>query len=385
MIKPILHLSHTDISNDSRILKEIISLKSLNIKIFSFGVTLDELGTPKHKQSDLQICSFILLSRSFWLLPRPIKYLLNIIELTLRIVANAFPLRPSIVHCHDTLVLPAGLILKFFFKANLIYDAHELESNKNGQSKLLSICTLLIEKVCWPSIDLFISVSPSIIEWYMSKFCYKDNLLLLNSPSISNSRFQNIKSPHLRESYFHNLYNLKEDSIVFIYLGIFALGRGIDVILKSFGDPRLKNCNVVFIGYGHLEQTIKNYSIEHSNIYLHEPVVHDEVVNLVSSADCGICLIENISLSDYYSLPNKLFEYAFAGLDVLASDLPEISKVVYEYSLGQCCALEKSSFIDAALAISKKKVLLETSDLSKLSWETQSNNLVQSYKKLLSL
>ena len=48
----------------------------------------------------------------------------------------------------------------------IIYDAHELESNKNGQSYLLSKITLLIEKLSWPSISLLISVSESIIYWY---------------------------------------------------------------------------------------------------------------------------------------------------------------------------------------------------------------------------
>ena len=41
----------------------------------------------------------------------------------------------EVIHCHDTLVLPIGYLLKKIKKSKLIYDAHELESNKKGQSK----------------------------------------------------------------------------------------------------------------------------------------------------------------------------------------------------------------------------------------------------------
>ena len=46
-----------------------------------------------------------------------------------------------------------------------------------------------------------------------------------------------------------------------------------------------------------------------------------------------MCLIQNVSLSDYYCLPNKLFEYCFAEIPVLASNFPDISQTVEKYDL----------------------------------------------------
>ena len=68
------------------------------------------------------------------------------------------------------------------------------------------------------------------------------------------------------------------------------------------------------MGWGILETMIKKYSQDNKNIHVHAPVDHSEVVPLVSECDFGICNVENISLSDYLCLPNKLFEYCFAGL-----------------------------------------------------------------------
>jgi glycosyltransferase involved in cell wall biosynthesis len=69
---------------------------------------------------------------------------------------------------------------------------------------------------------------------------------------------------------------------------------------------------------------------------VHDRVPHNQVVSLAKSADFGLCLVENISLSDYFCIPNKLIEYAFSGLPVVASKLPEIQRVVEEYKLGEC-------------------------------------------------
>ena len=78
---------------------------------------------------------------------------------------------------------------------------------------------------------------------------------------------------------------------------------------------------------------------KNSNIHLHKKVPHNQVVNLIKSADVGICIIENVSLSDYYCLPNKLFEYSFAGLRVIGSDFPEISNYILSNKLGEVCKI----------------------------------------------
>lgn len=100
-------------------------------------------------------------------------------------------------------------------------------------------------------------------------------------------------------------------------------------------------------------------------------------------ADCGLCLIEDVSLSDRLCLPNKLFEYAFAGVPVLASRLPEIARVVGEYGLGICCDNDADSIEAAVLKIEREGLEPPTGDLTELSWETQAKRLQEAYRTLL--
>ena len=44
-------------------------------------------------------------------------------------------MKPHVIHCHDTLVLPIGFFYKILNKTKLIYDAHELESEKMDKLK----------------------------------------------------------------------------------------------------------------------------------------------------------------------------------------------------------------------------------------------------------
>jgi len=45
-------------------------------------------------------------------------------------------------------------------------------------------------------------------------------------------------------------------------------------------------------------------------------------------------VIENLGLSYYYSLPNKLFEYIMAGVPIVGSAFPEIQKIIETYDIG---------------------------------------------------
>ena len=162
-------------------------------------------------------------------------------------------------------------------------------------------------------------------------------------------------------------------------------GRGLDLVAKIIGEKQ--GCHIVYMGYGSEKEKLVNLSKQHKNIHVHEAVEHHKVVSLAQSADVGLCLIEKISLSDYYCLPNKLFEYAFSSLPVLATNFPDIRTVVNEYNLGVCVDLNAESIdkgIDSLLRnYDNFKGSYETINLKKLSWEHQAKNLISLYSTVL--
>jgi glycosyltransferase involved in cell wall biosynthesis len=381
MMTQILHISNTDIHHDSRIQKELKALGELEgAQIFVVGVP----GVTEGALREIDGASYLRLliySNAIKVLPRALRYSAALIEFTVKATIVGRRIRPHIVHCHDTFALPAGWILKRLLGCRLVYDAHELESDKNAQNAILSSATLLIEKFCWKQVDLLVSVSDSITAWYMQNLGYKQNILVLNSPAITEDP-DAYSLMERRGKYFHEKFEIPADHLIFVYLGILAPGRGIEICLDAFAvGPN--EAHVVFIGFGSLEQKINHFAVHYTNIHFHEAVPHDKVVSVVRSADYGLCLIENTSLSDYYCLPNKLFEYCFAGLPVLASNFPEISQLVERYSMGVCCDVCPDSVRAALIQLIELRPIRLTSDVTALSWDSQAARLKSYYQNQL--
>lgn len=377
--RSIIHISHTDVRCDARILKEIEAVSVLDdVKVIAFGVDHDEGAAHSSVPSGVRIETIALRSRNWRWLHGAVRHAFNLIELFARLLPRLVASRPDVVHCHDTLVLPIGAVVKVLSGCALIYDAHELESEKNGQSRFLSRATLLMESMSWRQIDLLVSVSRPILDWYSQRFGTKPSILVMNSPAATpDCGFEKPTGRH-----FHLTFGIPEDKLVFLYLGILAPGRGIPGLLEAFSNPAVRS-HLVFVGYRDM-MGVKKASERVSNIHVHPPVPHGQVVQLSRSADCGLCLIEDISLSDRYCLPNKLFEYAFAGLPVLASRLPEIDRVVREFGLGMCCDNDAESIGAAVREIEQGAALPSQADLSELTWETQGERLRGAYVDLLS-
>lgn len=372
----VLHITNTNFFEDSRIQKEIdvlTSIPNLHISIIGFDNHIKSSG----------FCSFNfdyypldLFFNKLPNLPKAFTFPFLMLEFFLVSFYQSFKIKPNVIHCHDTFSLPISWFISLIFRCKLIYDAHELESNKNGQGLLFSKITFLIEKLFWYRIDGFITVSNSILNWYIKKFSYKKSCILYNSPHIGKSNLV------YKEKYFHEKYDLKNSDIVFCYLGLFSFGRGIDVLLEFFSKTNF-NFHIVFIGNGQLDDKILEFSKKYPNIHLHPAVRHDKVVNLVKSADWGLCLLENVSLSDFYSLPNKVFEYAFSNIKIISSNFPEIEFFVKEYNLGYTCNPDINSFSRIMGFIKNNNLQLEKKSIYDYSWDYQEIKLKEFYLNYL--
>lgn len=374
-MKKSLHLTHTDIESDSRILKEMGSLASVGYELSGLGVTLDEGAKRSAIAFEAEVSAIQLRSRRLTFLPRTLRHVASLCELVARMLPRAIKQKPDVVHCHDTLVLPLGVIVKLFTRAKLVYDAHELESDRNGLTPLQGRLTLWVEKLLWRFVDALIVVSPSIQAWYQQKLGPKPSTVIMNSPIYAVEGASG--GTYLREK-----FSIPPDQRIFIYVGILGAGRGLDLITEVFMHPDMTS-HVVFLGYGEYAEDLKRLALRHANVHVHEAVPHSQVVPIVKSADFGLCLVQNVSLSDYYCLPNKLFEYCFAGVPILASDFPDIRTVLESYGIGECCQLDPVAVRRAVLALVSEDKSFQFAELTPLSWQAQELKLQDLYGLIL--
>ena len=374
----VLHIVRNSVDHDSRVLKETGSLLNffpeLEVLIAGFhepdSRLIEDIGGRKLKR-------FSLSSR---ILPKNIMWqLFKYFEWHCRVVSYYSNSNIEIIHCHDLIPLGIAVHLKLITGARLIYDAHELETEANGLFGLRKAITRLVENFLLKYVDSIITVSPSIVAWYKRKFPHVPVTLVRNVPSrIGISQGPNIS---LRES-----YSLKEDDLLFVYLGGICNGRGVDVILKAFADASVRH-HVLFIGSGPRLQEVMTASSLNSRIHYHKPVPPDAVISYINGADVGLCLIEDVCLSYRYCLPNKLFESVIAVLPVLGSNLPDQAKLVNKYKSGWLVKPDSNSVVNFLAQITSGDVaqmragLLERT--SELSWENEQQKLIDVYTNLL--
>ena len=195
---------------------------------------------------------------------------------------------------------------KFYYDAREIYSAIGSLSKKWLKQKLQTE----FEKYYARKIDRFI-VSGRLDAEYLKKHFNTDKefLVLMNLPP----RREPMESDILREK-----YSIGNDKQIIIYQGVLVGGRGIKRTIDAL--EYLTKYVFCLIGWSPTEDEYKQYASEKSyskRIIFCGGVPYDELHAFTSSADIGICFIENASLSDYYCLPNKLFEYIFAGFGVV--------------------------------------------------------------------
>jgi len=396
--RQVIVLTHTEVGKDNRIVKTIKAMLSLDaIQVFAVGVKIPESTIPDSAQGlpNLQVHNLFAPRRGRlrrMISSAPLRNVFKVVGLLpfhilAALIFNVHILSAALraadrhkvrlVYCNDEQSLLAASVLAAITRSKLVYDAHELEHDKNGQSKIVGKLTLLWEKFLWPSVDHFITVSESIRLHYLETLGPKPSTVVLNSPSASGSQNQ---TPWIGD--VRSVLGLDLEDLILLYAGYFADGRGIRTLLDC-AEKLPKNHHLVFLGEGELLPEIASYSEKFKQVHVINPVPYDKLVDFISTADIGLCLLEPVSASDTFALPNKFFDYAFAGLPILYSDFPEMSKVAHIYGLGEKCENSVDSIFRGVSRL--KGTRTPPALLEPLSWEYQENVLIGILNSLLDL
>lgn len=373
----ILHVSHTDINFDSRILKEITAISEAfpNCEMIGLGA---ELGNDKREKSNelrnVEIITIPIKSRKFTKLPKLFRQIGIVSEMYARMRSIIRNFQPDIVHAHDTVALFVAVTARLK-KTKIIYDAHELESDRNGLKLFQRLMVRAFERVAWAHVEHLIVVGELIGDWYSKNIGKKPTTVVLNSPVSASC--SNDKTSYLRER-----FDIDRGRKIFIYVGVLVPGRMIETYLDIFSQPNLP-ADIVFLGDGPLYQMISQKAKRAENIHVHNSVPHSTVVSIVQSADVGLAVIERVSLSDYLCLPNKLFEYAFAGVPSLVSDFPALEDYCFKYNLGWTTDVSRSAIENSIRSIVDEPVLKvpDAQKLIEVGWDRQAIKLVKLYEE----
>jgi glycosyltransferase involved in cell wall biosynthesis len=269
-------------------------------------------------------------------------------------LAVAHQTRPRLVHANDWNTMWTGLAIKLGYGARLVYDSHELWPDRNGRWEWRP-WLLAGEALFMHAADEVITSSPGYADTLARRYRVPRPLVVRNIPERSSrpdaapaSRARRVRVSANTGS---RIAGPPSPPRV-VYIGGLMPGRGLEQMIDSL--PLLPDVRLYAIGPGTgpyrmaLLARARAARVE-DRVVLRAPVAPGEVQGALAGAAAGLCLIQPICRSYELSLPNKLFEYAAAGVPVLASDAPVIAAVVRAHGLGQVVAADRPRAIATSL------------------------------------
>ena len=320
-MKKVLFILRNHFTNDARVLKEARSLTNAGYHITIF--CLWDNGLKRNETLDgIEIKRIARLPQNS---PSVVQKITSLISFSLQCLLRG-SFRYDIIHCHDLDTLPIATFIKCFKpKTRLIYDAHEYETERAHIKGIVKRLYQVTERFFIRYANAVIAVSNSIADEYERLYHIPKPYLILNCPP-----YQKIEKHDL----FRKRFSIRSDQMIFLYQGGLMEHRGIEMTLEAFKNVTDGNKVIVFMGYGSLENMIKQAASEYNTIFYHEAVNQNVLLQHTASADVGLMLIENTSLSYYYCAPNKFYEYSMAGLPVIISNLYDMRRLVEKYDNG---------------------------------------------------
>lgn len=284
-----------------------------------------------------------------------------------------------LIHHYDILVSnDTDTVLPNFIISKIkgicwVADFHELfpEVPEVSKRKFVKFFWTKIEDFTFPHITKGYTVCDSIASYYKKRY----NIQLEVIRNISNQSFYEGKKSLLKKDYGNKK--------IILYQGAVNIGRGIEWVMDAM--KYIDNAIFVVIGKGDLFEVLKEKSLGvdyKDKVKFIGAIPYSNLNNYTQSADLGVCLLQNLGLSYYYSLPNRIFDFMHAHVPILAMDFPEIHKILSETKTGELISSE-----DPFIISQKIRSMLDTPIINHAIYQTASEkyNWEKEEKKLLAI
>lgn len=387
-----------DFLNDARVLKEAQTLQSADYEVTVFAlhtpsVTLrkeslgDRIGVVRIPRSPFSRPSAPSTSKSDVRSIDRLGFLDRIFRISARLWTHAMfcfhmvRKHADVIHAHDVNVLPTAWLAARLSGAKLVYDAHEISTGREGYASFRTLVAI-IERALMPRAQGTITTTDARAKFFARAYGIDRPIVLQNRPCHQPAQI----STRIRDE-----LQLEQPWPIVVYQGGVQQGRGLERLVRV--AALVPNAYFVFIGGGRLDASLRSIAAElglEERVRFIPTVALAELPSYTASADIGVQPIENTCLNHYTTDSNKLFEYVQAGLPVVASDLPEIRRVVREHDLGLLVPAGDTEALATALQslVEDKSTRDFHAERSRtaaavLNWEAQEGELLALYGRVL--
>jgi glycosyltransferase involved in cell wall biosynthesis len=286
--------------------------------------------------------------------------------------------RYNLIHANDLDTLLASRIASKLLNKPMVYDSHEL-------------FTEIPELIDRPRIRNFWSCLERRLTKGLKHCSTVSDGVSLELKNRYNIDFKVIRNLPFRKSCSEK--QSVQDNKTIIYQGTLNIGRGLEKLVDAM--TLLPNYNLIIVGSGPIQNGLK-HKIEYQKltkrVILFGRVEHEHLNRITCSAHIGVSIEEDMGLNYHYALPNKIFDYIQAGIPVLASNLPEMAKIISNYQVGITIDPNCTS---QQLAAAIESMLTNTNDMDtwhqntkraaeELCWEAEQEKLLSLIQRALS-
>lgn len=228
-----------------------------------------------------------------------------------------------VYHVHNIHPAPAAWLAAQLRRARLVYDAHELYGDE-GQSgvggRTAARASILVERLLVQRSDAVITTNRSRAEVLARRHGRDGITVLSNVPAVVD------KLEPLDPGYPSGVP-------ILLYQGGVYAERAFRETLEAL--KMLEDVHLVILGFGR-QSELERISGWAAELGLGERVhflparPFEDLARTAASATVGLVPIRSGRLNHYLGDTNKLHEYLMGGLPVVASDIPEVRRVVTE-------------------------------------------------------
>jgi glycosyltransferase involved in cell wall biosynthesis len=360
-----VHIYPSQLSNEMRMEKIARSIAELGV-----FARVELVGIREATQPDFEMREgFIVrrISRPQCAGPRILQKIVQTMGWSWRVFQDLRGEDIKCVNSHSLSVLPLGVCLKVWHGARLIYDTHELEtevSTAKGRTRWLYKA---LERLFIGWTDEVIVVSDSIADWYRRTYGIRRPMVVRNVPAVPVGGL-----PAADPALWRERFGIPANHLIFIYQGGLFQSRRIEQLIRVFARAK-PDRHIVFMGYGELETAVRAAAAQYANIHFAPAVKPADVLRHTAGADVGLVGVENVCLSYYYSLPNKLLEFLLAGIPALMPGFPEMMRVTESSGCGWAVGESDADWLGAVNAITSEQAAAgkqaARSAGARLSWQ----------------